>query len=103
MCVQVAQAKKIGDIGECESQAEAHVRTAEVEARVQEQRNERQAQIAKADLAMNTVKIACTQEESMKRVEAEMAPKRRQAELQTALNKLSGIEQEVRTLCLLAW
>lgn len=93
--MQVAQAKKVGDIGECESQAEAEVRLAEVQARVQEQRNERKAQIARADLAMNTVKIACTKDEDMRRVEAEMAPKRREAELQTELNKLESQKQEV--------
>jgi uncharacterized protein YpiB (UPF0302 family) len=95
----VAQAQKVGDIGECESQAEARVRMAEVEAHVQAERNERQAQIAKADLAMNMVKIQCTKDEEMKRVDAEMAPKRREAELQTELNKLDGIKQEVRLCC----
>lgn len=94
--VQVAHAVKVGDIGECESAAEAKVRLAEVEAEVKEQANERHAQIAKADLAMNLVKIQCAKDEEMRRVEAEMEPKRRGAELQAQLNKLDGIKQQAR-------
>ena len=63
---------------------------------MKEQANERHAQIAKADLTMNLVKIQCTKDEEMRRVEAEMEPKRRQAELQTALNKLNAVEKQVR-------
>jgi hypothetical protein len=70
---------------------------AEVEAHVVQEKNERQAQIAHSNLSVNLVKIACNQDEEMKRVEAQMAPKCREAELQTELNTLQAATQEVRT------
>ena len=66
-----------------------------MEAQVQQASNERQCQIARADLDMNTVKISCKQAEEMRRVEAEIEPKRKEAQLQTELNKLDAIKRQV--------
>jgi hypothetical protein len=71
------------------------IRLAEVEVEVKQAANERQCQIARADLDMNLVKIRCTKDEELRRVESQMEPKRKAAELQIELNKLEAVKEEV--------
>jgi hypothetical protein len=52
------------------------------QAEVTTQENLRQQEIAKANLALQMVTIACQKDEEMRRVEASIAPKERAAELQ---------------------
>jgi hypothetical protein len=68
-----------------------------VEVEVKTAANERACQIARADLDMNLVKIRCTKDEELRRVESQIEPKRRAAELQIELNKLEAVKQEVWT------
>lgn len=82
------------DIGENERQADARIRLADIEATVTEQQNLRKQNIAKSQLELNKVGLACQRDEQTLRVQSDMAPKQKQAELQTELNKLDGIKQQ---------
>lgn len=92
--VETATAKRMGDIGESERQAEAKIRIAEISAQVTEAENVRQQQIAKSKLDLELVNLRCKEEEEVRRVAAVMLPKTREAELQIDLNKIDAVRQQ---------
>ena len=92
--VETATAKRMGDIGENERQAEAKIRIAEISAQVTEAENVRQQQITRSKLELELVNLKCKEEEDVRRVAAEMLPKTRHAELQIELNKIDAIRQK---------
>lgn len=67
---------------------------ADIEATVTEQQNRQKQNIAKSQLELDRVDLACQKDKQTLRVQSEMAPKQKQAELQTELNKLDGIKQQ---------
>ena len=69
---------------------------AEVDADLREKANRRHADMARADLEMNLIKIQCAKDEELQRVEAENEPKKRQAALAADLNKLEAVQQQAR-------
>lgn len=91
--IRVAEINKGAEIGQAESKAAKDIRVAELDASVVESQNARKQQIEKSRLELELVNLACKRDEGTKRVEADMAPKTRQAELQTELNKLDAAKQ----------
>lgn len=91
--IMTAEAKKLGDVGENEREAEAKIRLAEINAKRTEAENIRQQQIVKSKLELELVNIACKKDQETSRVMADMAPRKKHAELQAELNRLEGFQQ----------
>lgn len=91
--IGLAEIQKGAEIGQAESKAAKDIRVAELDASVVESQNARRQQIEKSRLELELVNLACKRDEGTKRVEADMAPKTRLAELQTELNKLDAAKQ----------
>lgn len=85
--IQVAEARKMGDIGEAERRADATKRLAAVAAEVQLERNLRQQAVNKSDMALHVVQLECNQVESLRKADSDYAPKQRSIELEIEFNK----------------
>lgn len=91
--IAVSEARRVGDVGECQRQAAAKVEIAAISSQQLQQENIRQEEVARSNMSLQVVRYECQQTEESKRVETDMAPKRIQAERQTELNKLVAQQQ----------
>ena len=91
--VEVAEAKKRGDIGTATRDGEASVETTRINAANVTARNARQQEIERSNNQLRLVKLECEQEQAVRQKEAQMAPMNREAILQTELNKLDAMKQ----------
>uniref|UniRef100_A0A6B2L568 Band 7 domain-containing protein n=1 Tax=Arcella intermedia TaxID=1963864 RepID=A0A6B2L568_9EUKA len=80
--VDVAEAKKVGDVGQKEREAVTRQQIAHYEAETVLRENERRQDIAKSDADLAVVRAAALQKTQVANIEAENAAKIREAELQ---------------------
>ena len=90
--VEVAEAKKRGDIGTATRDGEASVETTRINAANVTARNARQQEIERSNNQLRLVKLECEQEQAVRQKEAQMAPMNCEAILQTELNKLDAMK-----------
>ncbi|CAL8461263.1 g794 [Coccomyxa elongata] len=86
--VEVAKAKKRGDIGTATTDGEASAETTRINAA-----NVRQQEIERSNNQLRLVKLECEQEQAVRQKEAQIAPMNCEAILQTELNKLDAMKQ----------
>jgi flotillin len=93
--VDVAEAKKIGDIGQKMREAETRQITAQYEAETVFQENIRQQEIEKSNAELAVVRAAAEQKTKLAEIEAENVSKKREAEMQGEVeNKRISMETE---------
>ena len=85
------EATKQGDMGE--RQSDAKIRLTELATQVIAKENVRNQGNAKSNKDLELVKIECLREQEIKRVEGDIAPKKRETELQMELNRLEAEKQ----------
>ncbi|KAK9788452.1 hypothetical protein WJX73_007874 [Symbiochloris irregularis] len=93
MRVEVAEARKRGDIGEKENQGQTMVQLKGIEARVQREHNLKQQDIHNSNADLAVVKAQTNQREKVAKIEADNIANSKQVELETALNKLRATQQ----------
>ena len=95
--VEVANARKMGDIGEAERHAETAQRIAQITAETKRVQNDRDGNIAESNKDLSVARSQYSQLEEIARIEGDMAAKLRAAELGQALEAKRGqVELETR-------
>jgi len=92
--IDIAEAKKVGDIGENERAAAAFMQIANIEAAKVKEQNLRTEDILRSKLDLQLVELECTQNAAMRQIEVDLAPKQRKIERDTELNLLQAANKE---------
>lgn len=92
--IDIAEAKRIGDIGESERSADALMKIAEIESRKIKEQNINKENITRSKLELDLVQVECEQNIQMKKVEAELAPKELNIKRSTELQLLQAKNKE---------
>lgn len=95
--VEVAEARKIGDIGEQERQAETRQRRAQIEAETVKIENTRDRDIAESARDLSVSKSQFSQAQEIARIESLMSAKNRLVEMEQ-LVEAKRVQQELETL-----
>lgn len=85
--IDIAEEKKKGNVGETQRNCDAEVGMKEIEARTTKLKNENEKQIAESNKNLQVARYQFTQEQETKKIETENAPKQREQELKTELQK----------------
>jgi flotillin len=92
--IDIAEAMKVGDIGENQRAAEATMRIANIDAERIKEQNLRLEDNERSKLALEMVNLSCDQERALRQVEVDLAPKQRKIERDTELNILQAKNKE---------
>lgn len=95
--IEVAEAKKLGDCGEQERKAATIQRIAQLDAETAKIKNQRDCDIAESIKQLEVSKSQFMKEQQLAKIEADMAAKQRETELQREV-EAKRVEQEIQTL-----